>query len=222
MSLLELMERLVANGDPATILELAAPAGAARFAARVFAEDPAATAEFQSADVLAAYLRSLAVGQVSDARRAQQDPARGPRLATLHTPAARLHALAAGYRQPGTSAPRSAAPAAKLADAPRSRTPPPVATLPTEPSAAVRLSLTDAGARFGMPLDRLTMNARVRAVLADHDLDPRGAGDALTLDGRAVARLVDNREAVEAFLLRLTRAVPSLGYVGSGAAVALR
>jgi hypothetical protein len=219
MSPLLAIEMLVANGDPATILELAAPHGAAQFAARILAEDPAAASEFDNEDVLAAYLRSLAVGQVDDARRAQQNPRRAPRLGAMPTPAAELHALTAEHRPSGRSDAPRAASAAKLTDTTRSRT---VPTALPAPSAAVRLSLSDAGARFGMPLHRLPMNDRVRAALADHELDPRGPGDALTLDGRAVARLVDNREAGEAFVLRLTRAVPSLGYVGSGATVTFR
>lgn len=66
---LELVERLLGNGDPETVLDLADRDSARSLADRVMATDPAAAREFGDAATLTGYLRSLALPMVREARR---------------------------------------------------------------------------------------------------------------------------------------------------------
>lgn len=69
MNALELVERLLGNGDPETVLDLADPRSARSLADRILATDPAAAREFGDAATLSGYLRSIALPMVFDARR---------------------------------------------------------------------------------------------------------------------------------------------------------
>jgi hypothetical protein len=66
---LELVERLLGNGDPETVLALADRDSALRLADRILATDPAAAQEFGDAVTLSGYLRAIALPMVFDARR---------------------------------------------------------------------------------------------------------------------------------------------------------
>jgi hypothetical protein len=66
---IDLVERLLGNGDPETVLDLADLRSARSLADRVMATDPAAAREFGDAATLTGYLRSIALPMVFDARR---------------------------------------------------------------------------------------------------------------------------------------------------------
>lgn len=110
-------------------------------------------------------------------------------------------------------------PAPAPAPAPRAAAPAPTAA----PAVAlahqkkqVRLSLAAAGAKLGVPLERLRLTHGVLEALRDVGLGPVVVGRTLELDGEAVARLAADRAALERLDVRLAAAVPSLGHVGSG------
>lgn len=218
--LLASIQQLAANGDPETILELAAPPGAAALAARVFREDRKAAADFTCEAVLAAFLRSLAAGQEADARRALAEPTRAPRKSLLPTPAAALHGATADARRTSRASAKTQC-EPNLVGHVESR-PPSVALttqspMPHHHRAPARIGLAEAGTRLQLRLDRLPAEGVVSA-LTETGLDPVRDGGEITLDATALDRLAADADAVGRLALRLCRAVPRLGYVGGGAA----
>jgi hypothetical protein len=113
---LELVERLLGNGDSETVLDLADPRSARSLADRILTTDPAAAQEFGDAATLTGYLRSLALPMVRDARREL-----AARRAALPTPAPKAQLAATSPRPapaPATQArPTQPAAAIALADA---------------------------------------------------------------------------------------------------------
>jgi len=223
MTGLRMLEQLVANGDPGTILELGDRAGAERLAADLFRGDAALRTEFGTVAPLAAYLRSLAAGQVGDARRALEESGRARQLSALPTPAAALHALttaaprtatttaapAAAATTPSTPAPAPAALSAPPAPVPAAarRAAPPATTLED----AARLL------RLG-PIEDLPRTPRLRDALRLAGLlqDPDSPTD-WRLDRGAVERLAADSDRCDALFLAVLRATPSACVVGATA-----
>jgi hypothetical protein len=220
-ALLDDVERLIRNGDAETIVRCCSPAGL-ELAAAVLADDEGARRDFGTPTVLAAYLRSLAQPQERAARRALAEPDRPP--AVPLTVAAVVHGAIAEQRRQPPAPPaevRASSPLAAAPDREPEQVAPPVklATLPARTgTTSARLSLAVAGELLGLPLDSLPKSAGVVEAFRSVGLRVSSSdGIRLELDGSDVERIAADPSAVEALLLRLTRAVPSLNHVGGGA-----
>ncbi len=113
---LDLFERLLGNGDPETVLDLADLRSARSLADRILATDPAAAREFGDAATLTGYLRSLVLPKVREARREL-----AARRAAPPTPAPKARLAATSPRPvpaPASEARSTQPVAVALADAP--------------------------------------------------------------------------------------------------------
>ncbi len=221
------------------------PAAALAVAEQLLREDPAAVADFSGdAGNLAGWLlnESRRSRQVDAANLAapDADPTAGWLAAWDRSTALRdefqgdrdaFLAYCRHEHRQGRNVPEAQPPAAKAAEvrvaapvAAPARAPEHVAAPPaklaqtTTPKGSARLSLADAGTALGLPLDSLPKSAGVVEAFRSAGLRVSSSdGIRLELDSADVERLASDPAAVDALLLRLTRAVPSLNHVGGGA-----
>ncbi|MBK8095623.1 MAG: hypothetical protein IPK26_00845 [Planctomycetes bacterium] len=223
-AILDDLERLVRNGDARTIVRCCSPAGL-ELAAAVLAADDTARRDFGgSASAVAAYLAALAKPQERAARRALAEPDRPP--AVPLTVAAVVHGAVAQQRRqppPPAAAPAEVRAATRPATAPASDVQAVTTAKLAAPTAraapsSAKLSLTAAGERLGLPLNRLPLTRNVLEALRDAGLRPSTSnGIDIELNAADVERMASDREAQERLLLRLTNSVREFGYVGGGA-----
>jgi len=218
---LQLLERLIENGDATTIVQLGERTGADRMAADLWQADAQVRSEFDRVEALSAYLRSLAAGQVADARRAIDDPTRVPQLSTFPTAAAALHAMTASAAP--TVSPR--VPLATVPHPPSMRgttaTPPspapPVPAAPRRAASPATLTLEEAGRmlRLGRVED-LPRTSRLREVFRQRGLLVDADSPDWQLDRAAVDRLAAQPAQCDAMFLHLLQSTPSLCFAGGG------